>query len=208
MERARAVGTKCSVPRLPDSLVRRPRLEALLADEARRPVTLVCGPPGAGKTTLLASWVAAAPPGPVAWLTVDRRDNEARRLADLIVVALERVGALDGMAVSAQAGDDLIDVVFEHLLLRDAPCVLVLDDLHELSSWSAVRTLGHLVEQAPPLLDLVLSSRADPPLGWGRLALDGRLRQVRNADLSFREEDNYGGLKLCIWVKWTTKEDR
>ena len=189
MERALAVGTKCSIPRLPETLVRRPRLEALFTNEVRRPVTLVCAPPGAGKTTLLASWLATAPRGPVAWLTVDRRDNESRRLADLVAVALERVGALAGMETPPQSGDDQLDVIFEHLVRQGTGCVLVLDDLHELSSANAMRTVEHLVEQAPPVLDVVLSTRADPPLGWGRLALEGRLRQVRNAELSFRAEE-------------------
>ena len=92
-----AVGTKCSIPRLPETLVRRPRLETLFANEARSQVTLVCGAPGAGKTTLLASWLAAAPVGQVAWLTLDRRDNESRRFATLVTVALERAGALAGL---------------------------------------------------------------------------------------------------------------
>lgn len=189
MRRVLAVGTKCSIPRLPETLVRRPRLEGLLANDQRSQVTLVCGAPGAGKTTLLASWLASAPTGNVAWLTLDRRDNESRRLATLITAALERAGALAGLGAPAHDGEDLLDAVFEHLVRRGQEVVLVLDDIQELASRAALRTLGHLVEQAPPTLDLVLSSRADPPVPWGRLALEGRLRQVRNADLRFSPEE-------------------
>jgi LuxR family transcriptional regulator, maltose regulon positive regulatory protein len=189
MRRVLAVGTKCSIPRLPETLVRRPRLEGLLANEQRSQVTLVCGAPGAGKTTLLASWLATAPVGKVAWLTLDRRDNEPRRFATLVTAALERAGALAGLGASPHDGEDLLDAVFEHLVRRGQHVVLVLDDLQELASRPALRTLGHLVEQAPPALDLVLSSRADPPVPWGRLALEGRLRQVRNADLRFSPDE-------------------
>jgi LuxR family maltose regulon positive regulatory protein len=174
---------------LPETLVRRPRLENLLANEERSQVTLVCGAPGAGKTTLLASWLATTPVGNVAWLTLDRRDNESRRFATLVTAALERAGALAGLGASPHDGEDLLDAVFEHLVRRGQQVVLVLDDLQELASRSALRALGHLVEQAPPVLDLVLSSRADPPVPWGRLALEGRLRQVRNADLRFSAEE-------------------
>ena len=184
-----AVGTKCSIPRLPETLVRRPRLETLFANEARSQVTLVCGAPGAGKTTLLASWLASAPVGQVAWLTLDRRDNESRRFATLVTVALERAGALAGLGSLPYDGEDLLDAVFEHLVRRGQQCVLVLDDLQELASRTALRTLRHLVEQAPPVLDLVLASRADPPVPWGRLLMEGRLSQVRNADLRFSPEE-------------------
>lgn len=185
MRRVLAVGTKCSIPRVPETLVRRPRLENLLADGARAQVTLVCGAPGAGKTTLLASWLALSPPVDVAWLTLDGRDDEARRFAALVTAALERAGALAGLGSPPFEGDDLLDAAFEHLARRGRACVLVIDDLHELGSRSALRTLAHLVDQAPAVLDLVLCSRADPPVPWGRLALAGRLRQVRNADLRF-----------------------
>jgi LuxR family maltose regulon positive regulatory protein len=189
MRQALAVGTKCSIPRVPETLVRRPRLERVLADGQRAQVTLVCGVPGAGKTTLLTSWLGAAPATRAAWLTLDRRDNDARRLAALVTAALERAGALAGVRLPRYEGDDLLDAVFEHLVRRGTPCVLVLDDLHELSVRPALRTLAHLVEQAPPTLDLVLCSRADPPVSWGRLAVEGRLRQVRNADLRFSAEE-------------------
>lgn len=189
MRRVLAVGTKCSIPRLPETLVRRPRLEKLLANEERAQVTLVCGAPGAGKTTLLASWLASAPVGDVAWLTLDRRDNEPRRFAALVTAALERAGTLAGFGSPPYEGDDLLDAVFEHLARRGRTCVLVIDDLHELASRSALRTLARLIDQAPRVLELVLCSRADPPVPWGRLVLAGRLRQVRNADLRFSAEE-------------------
>lgn len=184
-----AVGTKCSIPRLPETLVRRPRLESLFTSEARSQVTLVCGAPGAGKTTLLASWLATVPVGPVAWLTLDRRDNESRRLATLVTVALERAGALPALAAMPYDGEDLLDAVFEHLVRRGQKCVLVLDDIQELASGAALHTLRYLVERAPRVLDMVLASRADPPVPWGRLQMEGRLRQVRNADLRFSPEE-------------------
>lgn len=189
MRRNLAVGTKCSIPRVPETLVRRQRLETMLADGERAQVTLVCGAPGAGKTTLLASWLASSPAVDAAWLTLDGRDNEPRRFAALVTAALERAGTLQGIGGPPYEGDDLLDAVFEHLARRGRTCVLVIDDLHELSSRSALRTLTHLVDQAPPVLDLVLCSRADPPVPWGRLVLAGRLRQVRNADLRFSPEE-------------------
>jgi LuxR family maltose regulon positive regulatory protein len=169
--------------------VSRPRLDVLFDGERRRQVTLVSAPPGAGKTTLLANWWASAAGERVGWLSLDRRDDDARRLGNLVAAALDRAGALPGFVPPAGDADTLLDAVFEHLMACGEPCVLMVDDLQEISSPEALRLLAHLVQRAPPGLDLALASRADPPIGWGRLQVAGRLRQVRNAELSFRPDE-------------------
>lgn len=189
LERCPPVGTKCSPPRLPDTLVSRPRLDGLFQHGRRRRVTLVSAPAGAGKTTLLSGWSASDAGEPVAWLSLDGRDNDAYRLAGLVAAALDRAGVLPGFTPSAVEPGTLLDAVFEHLMRLRQPCVLLVDDLQEISSRAALRLLAHLVERPPATLDLVLASRADPPIGWGRLLVEGRLRQVRNAELSFRPDE-------------------
>jgi LuxR family maltose regulon positive regulatory protein len=169
--------------------VRRPRLERLLAEGERRQVTLVSAMAGAGKTTLLTSCLADAPPGRVAWLTLDHRDDEPGRLAQLVVTALARTGVTDGFDPPPVLGEDLYDALFEHLEGRGRPSLLVLDDVHEVSSRAALAGLEHLIRRAPPELHLVLATRADPPLRWGSLDVEGRLRQVRNAELRFNTEE-------------------
>src|SRR6185369_16443382 len=62
---------KVTVPDLPGWAVARPRIDRLIADGTRGPLTLVTGPPGAGKTMAIAAWTAARNPGALAWLTVD-----------------------------------------------------------------------------------------------------------------------------------------
>jgi LuxR family transcriptional regulator, maltose regulon positive regulatory protein len=188
------VGTKRCVPRLSPLLVPRPRLERLLDDDVRRQVTLVCGPPGAGKTTLL---VAALDPmaaaRPVAWLSLDERDNDAGRLASLLCAALADGGRdvhRDGeghghMPGSGADATELLDDVFGRLARRGERQILVVDDVHELRAPAALATMAHLVAHAPRLLDVVLASRADPPIGLERLHLDGRLGEIRHADLAF-----------------------
>src|ERR687891_169588 len=106
------LGPRSRVARLPEIFVRRPRLDAMLGDGERHPITLISAPPGAGKTTL----------------------------------------------VSAAFGSR-----------RDV--VLVIDDVHELRSPDPPATPAHLVGRAPPQIDLVLCSRADPPVRLTRLRL-------------------------------------
>ena len=42
-----------------------------------------------------------------------------------------------------------------------------------------------LLDHQPPTLHLVLATRADPPLPLAKLRADGRLAEVRAADLRF-----------------------
>src|SRR5688572_5555072 len=96
--------TRSLVPRLPEPVVRRPRLEATLASGVRHQLTLVSAPPGAGKTTLLAGWLRDGGAGLAAWLTVESRDNEYGRFADVLVDALVEAGAVAGPDVTGRRG--------------------------------------------------------------------------------------------------------
>jgi LuxR family maltose regulon positive regulatory protein len=179
------LGPRSSLARLPEALVRRPRLDSLLADGARRQVTLVSAPPGSGKTTLVTAWLASRRRRDV-MLTVDARDNERDQLAGVIVAALVDRGAVAPEEIDATLpGTTLLDAAFAQLEQRSTKRVLVLDDLQELRSRHALRTLAYLVERAPASLDLVLCSRADPPVRLTRLRLEDRLAEIRNDSLAF-----------------------
>jgi LuxR family maltose regulon positive regulatory protein len=179
------LGPRSSLARLPEALVRRPRLDSLLADDARRQVTLISAPPGSGKTTLVTAWLASRRRRDV-MLTVDARDNERDQLAGVIVAALVDRGAVAPEEIDATLpGATLLDAAFAQLERRSTKRVLVLDDLQELTSRHALRTLAYLVERAPASLDVVLCSRADPPIRLMRLRLEDRLAEIRNDSLAF-----------------------
>src|SRR5688572_30278794 len=104
-----------SVPKLPASLVRRPRLEQAFAEDQRCPVTLVSSVPGGGKTTLLASWARDASV-PVAWRTVEERDNRRGALARAVVCSLADTGAVSQRLLgSGQHGPELLEAAFAQL---------------------------------------------------------------------------------------------
>src|SRR5438132_13531192 len=79
------LATKFFVPASSHELIPRPRLESLLQEGLRRPLTLVSAPAGFGKTTLLAEWVHSLRQRTlethrVAWVALDAADNSALRL--------------------------------------------------------------------------------------------------------------------------------
>ena len=183
----RLLPSRHSVPALPWSLVSRSRLESLLDDQHRRHITLVSGLPGAGKTTLVATWLRSTD-RPAAWVGLDARDNEPGRLARAIVGALARISAVpEPPSRRRRPGSALLDQAFASL--APGRWVLVLDDVHELRSADALATLRHVLDHAPASLPVVLCARADPPVALGRLRLDGRLGQIRNADLEFTVDE-------------------
>ena len=187
---------KLHAPSMPGRLVARQRLFALLDNGVRGPVTLVAAPAGAGKTLLLASWAAlAAPPGPVAWLSLDPADNDPGRLWAYVLAALDRAGALPPGGEPAAAGPAVpagggLPAPLVHALgALTAPVVLVLDDVHELTDPRVIQGLELLVRHTPPRLRLVLATRADPPLSLHRLLVSGQLTQLRAADLAFSVDE-------------------
>jgi LuxR family maltose regulon positive regulatory protein len=183
--------TKFSVPRGPSTMVSRGRLLDALDAGAQGPLTLLAAPAGAGKSALLSSWVAAGrAPGPVAWLSLDGDDADRRRFWRAVLGTLSHATGderLTALAVSPREPMD-IDLVLPALVdvldARDEPLVLVLDDLHLVAE--VVREdLERLVRYAPPALRLVLVTRSDPPIGLGRLRLEGWLTEIRARDLAF-----------------------
>src|SRR5262249_31007090 len=63
--------------------------------------------------------------------------------------------------------------------------VLVLDDFHELRARGVSEQLDSLIRHAPDNFRLVIVSRIDPRLSLHRLHLEGKLTEVRTADLAF-----------------------
>ena len=62
--------------------------------------------------------------------------------------------------------------------------VLILDDFHRLSG-AALDSMAWFIEHAPPSLQLVLSTRAEPVLPLASLRAHGELLELRVGDLRF-----------------------
>jgi LuxR family transcriptional regulator, maltose regulon positive regulatory protein len=187
---------KVTVPDLPGWAVARPRIDKLIADGTRGPLTLVAGPPGAGKTMAIAAWAAAASrnPGALAWLTVDDHDNRPRVFWSYVVAALRRAGVAVPR-VRFGPGRVAVDHAFlanlaSALAAHDPPAVLVLDDLHLLAEPTVLDGLAYVLRNASPGLHLVVASRIDPMLPLHRYRLAGQLAEIRADDLAFSTEES------------------
>src|SRR5690348_17086074 len=128
--------TKLYAPPLQRGFVPRPRLSARLEGGLATPVTLVSAPAGFGKTTLLAELAADVPAGTrVAWLSVDRGDNDAGVLWTYLVEAVDR--AAPGTGARARAlleggtagAEPVLATLVNELQALDEDLVVILDDV-------------------------------------------------------------------------------
>ncbi len=191
------LATKLHVPGPRPGFVPRPRLAARLEEGLARGLVLVCAPAGSGKTVLLADW-ARRGGRPVAWLALDAGDNDPARFWRHVVAALDRVrpglagrvGPLLGPP-SPRSFEGLVRAVINELAVDPGPdeVLLVLDDYHLVSSAQVDASVAVLLENLPPGLHVVVSSRSDPPLPLARLRARGQLVELRAADLRFTPEE-------------------
>ncbi|MCB9152297.1 MAG: AAA family ATPase [Caldilineaceae bacterium] len=195
--------TKLHVPRLRPSLVPRPRLIEALNQGRTGKLTLISAAAGFGKTTLVSSWIDAlqterAPlppashvPTQIAWLSLDENDSAPARFLAYVIAALQRIDPHIGASAQPmlQASPLPLPTVLTALLndvaSQPEQIVLVLDDYHVIDARPIDEALAFLLDNAPPQLHLVITTREDPNLPLARLRVRGLLTEVRAADLRF-----------------------
>jgi LuxR family maltose regulon positive regulatory protein len=200
METLQLLQTKLSTPAVRAELVPRPRLLARLNDGLASKLTLISAPAGFGKTTLLACWVQSCRL-PVSWLSLDESENEPIRFIAYLVASLENAvgqpetkkpvlthpsGEMPG-AISFT--ENRLVQIINQLAEQPARFILVLDDYHTITNPLNHKTITYLIDNLPPQMHLVISSRADPPLPLARLRGQGQLNELRAVDLRFTEEE-------------------
>jgi LuxR family transcriptional regulator, maltose regulon positive regulatory protein len=184
-------------PPLRHGTVQRERLLRRLAQTADVPLSLLVAPAGYGKTTLLAHWVARDRRA-VAWLSLGDCHDDPARLATDIALALHgcasngRLRLLPARGADAAPGD-----LLRSMDGMDGPFVLVLDDLHRISSPDSLDVVRTIADALPPQSQLVLASRAEPALPIAMLRAQGRLVDLRSRDLAMTRRETAAMLQLA-----------
>lgn len=187
--------TKLRLPFTRSELVTRPWLQEKIAQGLSGPLTLITAPAGFGKTTLLASYIAGSGM-PVAWLSLDKNDNQEGRFLNYLAAALNEADhAIGSKAVQmlASAQPAQAEVVLTSLIndldRTDTEIVLVLDDFHSISSQAVHDIVRFFLEHCPRTFHLVIVTRSDPPLPLARLRAQGLMTELRTADLRFSKTE-------------------
>jgi LuxR family maltose regulon positive regulatory protein len=183
-------------------LLEREHLLRMLDRAVTRRVTVISAPAGSGKTSLLRAWADRSPNAArVAFVSVDRDEQEAQRFWSGVLAAIRGAAASSDRRTSPTARDapseQLVDEVVSELAEQAGPFVLIIDDLHELRSADAVAQLERLLAVLPSSSRVVLSSRRDPPIRLHKLRLAGELAEMRAGDLRFSESETRELLAAC-----------
>ena len=178
---------KLSVPQLRPGLVSRSRL----IDDARTSGAVAVGvtaPAGYGKSTFLVEW-ARTDRRPVAWLSLDRLDDDPNALLFLLASAFERAvpelagtaSAISGLGVSALGRG--APRVASMLSRAPVPFTLLVDDLHELRAPACQDVLTVVLSGIPAGSQVVTTSRDEQP-HLARLRATGDAVELRAPDLA------------------------
>jgi LuxR family maltose regulon positive regulatory protein len=187
------IETKLHAPVARSEWIERPELIRSLADATAR-LVLVAAPPGFGKTTLVTQWRSS--PGNdkrFAWVSLDRGDDDPSRLWRHLVSAL-RLACPDFDSgkilrnLQAQAPDfgrTVLPMLVNQMAWLPDPVVLVLDDYHLVRERSCHDQVALLLDHMPSSAQLVIITRADPPLALARMRAAGVMAEVRSHELRF-----------------------
>jgi len=183
--------TKTYIPDVRAKVVSRSRLVERLNAGLGCKLTLVSAPAGFGKTTLISEWLRQLR-RPVAWLSLDRSDNDPAQFWRYVTAALQTADASIGEAVLAALQspqspplEPLVTALINDVAAAFAPLLLVLDDYHVIEDKVIHDSLNFLLDYLPPQMHVVITTRADLPLSLARRRGRAELNEIRAADLRF-----------------------
>ncbi|GEM44552.1 LuxR C-terminal-related transcriptional regulator [Deinococcus cellulosilyticus] len=167
-------------------------------------LTVVSASAGSGKTTLVSRWVEGCG-RPVAWLSLEPADSVPNRFLTYLIAAVQTQVPDFGMSLLSvlQAPqqpvlESLLTVLVNELAALSTPLVLVLDDFHVLDDPQMDRVMDFLVKHLPANIHLVLMGREDPGFSLGRLRAQGKVSELRLADLRFTPEETGQYFRECM----------
>jgi LuxR family maltose regulon positive regulatory protein len=184
-----------TVDRAKPRLISRGDLLAALDRAALRKVTIISAPAGSGKTSLLRTWAdRLSPAHRIAVIQVQRDQHDAQQFWLALLSAVRQASAPATRTEPPAAtpgfnGRAMVDRVLSELTDQRGRLILIIDDLHELTSPDALAQLTRLLTSLPPNGHAVLTTRHDLPLHLHQPRLAGELAEIRAAGLRFSERE-------------------
>ncbi len=204
--------TKLYMPPIRPELVPRSHLIEHLNEGLHRRLILISAPAGFGKTTLISVWIKNSGIA-AAWIALDEGDNDPARFLAYLVAALRTVeqdigkGALSALQ-SPQPPDPetLLTALLNEINALPYRLILVLDDYHLITARPVHDAVTFLLDHLPPQMQVVMATRADPPLPIARLRGRGQLTELRQTDLRFSLGEATAFLKQVMALDLSTDD--
>jgi serine/threonine-protein kinase PknK len=189
-----APATRFRLPVSTRALVERARLIDMLRGGQDKKLTVIHGPTGFGKSTLAAQWaqMLTAQGVRVAWLTVDRDDNNVVWFVSHLIEAIRAVTpalATELGAVLEEHGDEADRYVLTSLINEihqsGTQMTLVIDDWHQITDTTTIRALRYLLDNVCPGLTVVVTGRNQVGLPMTRMRMQDELVEIDATALRF-----------------------
>lgn len=187
------ISTKFAAPRLRGDMMLRARLLELLRTAHQRKLILITGPAGYGKSSLAGAWrlELMGQGAGVAWLTLNRDDDDFTQFAAYLAKALGECGvSAEAMGIvqlerGREAGEVFAIALLNSLARHGKDLHLVLDDFQHISNPIILRLIEQLLEFAPETFHICLVTRTRPPLSLAKLRVSDEIGEIDVADLRF-----------------------
>lgn len=189
------LATKLFAPPITDGWIQRPHLVDRLNAGLTRKLTLISAPAGYGKTALLSEWRAFTPDTerrPIAWLSLDTTDNDPSGFMLHLIAALQTVEPSigQGLLYSLQGSPTPTPRLQMTALINEISTlpyqfVLILDDYHTLTDDDIHQSINFLLDNLPPQIHIIITTRTEPPLPLARLRANRAINEFTTADLRF-----------------------
>ena len=189
------LSTKFFIPTNRSTTVSRMHLIERVEQGLNRKLTLISAPAGFGKTSLLADSVGNFNI-PIGWLSLDEQDNDKTRFLKYFINALQQIekGVGENILLALRSQQPLETEILVAGLINeiadiDHPFVVVLDDYHVITDSEIQQILLFLLDNQPPQMHIIISSRADPPWPLARFRARGEIVEIRIQDLRFTSKE-------------------
>ncbi len=186
--------TKFDIPASRKLKLPRPRLQKLLGDSAINKTVLVSAAAGYGKTSAIIDWTKVRQE-PFAWISLDETDNDPMRFFGYLREALRRILPNLGETEEYLSSYPTLPIATTLNSLLNAladtrqSLFIVLDDYHIIESPEIHEMMTYFIHHAAVGINVIISTRQDPPLPLDRWRVQGELLEVRQKDLCFSRED-------------------
>lgn len=182
-------------------IISRPHLVSKIDDGLSGKLILISAPAGFGKTTLISEWLQQIDI-PLAWLALDKDDNDLIRFITYLVAAIQTVTPEPANRVlevlnspSPPVAEEVITLLLNDLSdhlnsdQQGKPFILVLDDYHEIVARAVHNALTFMLDHLHPQIHLVITTRVDPPWSLARLRANQEITELRANDLRFTSDE-------------------
>ena len=189
------IRTKLQRPIIGPDILQRPHLIERLEEGRHRKLTLIAAPAGYGKSILASIWANECG-CPVAWLSLDKNDNDLVVFLSYFVAAIQTLFPDTCQKIKALLDakqepplDYLTTALVNDTVVLPDPFTLVLDDYHLIKNPDIQQLVSDLIQYQSDRMHLVLLTRQDPLLGLPKLRAKNQLTEIRSDALAFTDEE-------------------